>query len=133
VGKEEIMIDELIKILAEKNLSEINYESKELKIKMKKDLVQNLEEDIILEEIKEEEQVFTYVKSTNIGRFYFFDKNGSSLLNIGDEIKVGQTIGYISTVGIKTPVKSDKNGVLEEILLKNGDTTDYGKSLIKIK
>lgn len=131
--KEEIMIDELIKILAEKNLSEINYESEELKIKMKKDLVQNLEEDIVLEEIKEEEPVFTYVKSTNIGRFYFFDKNGSSLLNIGDEIKVGQTIGYISTVGIKTPVKSDKNGVLEEILLKNGDTTDYGKSLIKIK
>ena len=131
--KEEIMIDELIKILAEKNLSEINYESKELKIKMKKDLVQNLEEDIVLEEIKEEEEVFTYVKSTYIGRFYFFDKSGSSLLNIGDEIKVGQTIGYISTVGIKTPVKSDKNGVLEEILLKNGDTTDYGKSLIKIK
>lgn len=131
--KEEIMIDELIKILAEKNLSEINYESKELKIKLKKDLIENIEEDIVQEEIKEEEQVFTYVKSTNIGRFYFFDKNGSSLMNVGQSIKIGQIIGYISTVGIKTPVKSDKAGVLEEILLKNGGTTDYGKSLIKIK
>ncbi|MFK4785348.1 acetyl-CoA carboxylase biotin carboxyl carrier protein [Fusobacterium sp. MFO224] len=132
--KEEVMIDGLVKVLADKNLSEINYESKELKIKIKKDLVEDIEENIILEEeIKEEEQVFTYITSTNIGRFYFFDKDGSPLINVGQQVKIGQVIGYISTVGIKTPIKSDKAGVIEEILLKNGDITDYGKALIKIK
>ncbi|MDP0488260.1 MAG: biotin/lipoyl-containing protein [Fusobacterium sp. JB021] len=132
--KEEIMIDELVRILADKNLSEINYEAEELKIKIKKDLIEEVEEEVILEEeIVKEEEVFEYIKSTNIGKFYFFDKNGVPLVSVGQPIKIGQVIGYISTVGIKTPMKSDKAGVVEEILLKNGDTTDYGKALIKIK
>ena len=54
-------------------------------------------------------------------------------LIIGQNIKVGQTIGYISTVGIKTSVKSNVAGSIEQILLKNGEVADYGKKLIKVK
>lgn len=127
------IVDELIKVLSSKNLSEIKYESKELKIKVKKDLFEEVEEIEMEEEKQTTEELFSFVKSTNIGRFYFFDKNGNSLIKVGQPVKIGQIIGYISTVGIKTPIKSDKAGIIEEVLLKNGETTDYGKALIKIK
>lgn len=130
---EEIIVDELIKILSLKNLSEIKYEANELKIKVKKDLYEEAEEVEIEEENEITEEIFSFIKSTNIGRFYFFDKNGNPLIKVGQPLKIGQIIGYISTVGIKTQIKSDKAGIIEEVLLKNGETTDYGKSLIKIK
>ena len=73
------------------------------------------------------------IKSTNIGKFYFYDKDGKAIISIGQTIKAGQTIGYISTVGIKTPIKSKIAGTIEDILLKNGEATDYGKILIKVR
>lgn len=130
------LIDELIRILTEKELSEINFEEKEFKIKIKKDLNETIEPEIIEEEIIEENKIdenIKEIKSANIGKFYFYDKEGKAIISIGQTIKAGQTIGYISTVGIKTPIKSKIAGTIEDILLKNGEATDYGKILIKVR
>lgn len=135
--KDTKLIDELIRILTEQELTEVSYEEKEFKIKIKKDAV---EENIVQEEVIFEEEVqdtsnenIKSIKSTNIGKFYFYDKDGQPIISIGQSIKAGQTIGYISTVGIKTPIKSKIAGTIEDILLKNGEATDYGKILIKVK
>lgn len=131
---EEKMIDELIDILSSKKLSEIKYEKKDFKINLKKNIFLDEEfedKEIFYEEPKKDE--FKYIKSGNIGRFFYLDKGENYIINVGQSIKIGQTIGFISTVGIKTPIKSDITGVVEEILLKNGETTDFGKKLIKVK
>lgn len=136
MNKDKQLIDELIRILTEKELTEVNYEEKEFKIKIRKDAImeENIEE--VAEEISEEPKQDENIKnitSTNIGKFYFYDKDGQAIITPGQSIKAGQTIGYISTVGIKTPIKSKIAGTVEEILLKNGEATDYGKILIKIR
>ena len=135
--KDTKLIDELIRILTEQELTEVSYEEKEFKIKIKKDAV---EENIVQEEAIFEDEIqdtnndnIKSIKSTNIGKFYFYDKDGQPIISIGQSIKAGQTIGYISTVGIKTPIKSKIAGTIEDILLKNGEATDYGKILIKVK
>lgn len=133
--KEKQTIDELIRILTEKELTEINFEEKEFKIKIKKDLVEEIQAEApeeIIAEPKENENIKD-IKSTNIGKFYFYDKDGKAIISIGQTIKAGQTIGYISTVGIKTPIKSKIAGTIEDILLKNGEATDYGKILIRVR
>ncbi len=135
--KDTKLIDELIRILTEQELTEVSYEEKEFKIKIKKDAA---EENIVQEEVIFEDEIqdtnndnIKSIKSTNIGKFYFYDKDGQPIISIGQSIKAGQTIGYISTVGIKTPIKSKIAGTIEDILLKNGEATDYGKVLIKVK
>ena len=135
--KDTKLIDELIRILTEQELTEVSYEEKEFKIKIKKDAA---EENIVQEEAIFEDEIqdtnndnIKSIKSTNIGKFYFYDKDGQPIISIGQSIKAGQTIGYISTVGIKTPIKSKIAGTIEDILLKNGEATDYGKILIKVK
>lgn len=136
MDKDRDLIDDLIKILSEKGLSEIKFEEKEFKIKIKKDLIEEIEEKIseteVVEEIKEDVNIKD-IKSANIGKFYFYDKDGKAIISIGQNIKAGQTIGYISTVGIKTPIKSKIAGTIEDILLKNGEATDYGKILIRVR
>lgn len=133
--KDKNIIDELIKILTKEELTEINFEEKEFKIKIKKDFVEEVQPEIIEEVVNEPQknENIKDIKSTNIGKFYFYDKDGKAIISIGQTIKVGQTIGYISTVGIKTPIKSKVAGTIEDILLKNGEATDYGKILIKVK
>lgn len=135
--KDTKLIDELIRILTEQELTEVSYEEKEFKIKIKKDAA---EENIVQEEVIFEDEIqdtnndnIKSIKSTNIGKFYFYDKDGQPIISIGQSIKAGQTIGYISTIGIKTPIKSKIAGTIEDILLKNGEATDYGKILIKVK
>lgn len=134
--KDKQLIDELIRILTEKELTEVSFEEKEFKIKIKKDIViEEYPEEVIEETVEESAQDSDVkeIKSTNIGKFYFYDKDGKAMISIGQTIKAGQTIGYISTVGIKTPIKSKIAGTIEDILLKNGEATDYGKILIKVR
>ncbi len=134
--KDTKLIDELIRILTEQELTEVSYEEKEFKIKIKKDAAEEkiYEEETVGEETEDfHEENIKSIKSTNIGKFYFYDKDGQPIISIGQSIKAGQTIGYISTVGIKTPIKSKIAGTIEDILLKNGEATDYGKILIKVK
>ncbi len=134
--KDKQLIDELIRILTEKELTEVSFEEKEFKIKIKKDIViEEYPEEVIEETVEESAQDsdIKEIKSTNIGKFYFYDKDGKAMISIGQSIKAGQTIGYISTVGIKTPIKSKIAGTIEDILLKNGEATDYGKILIKVR
>lgn len=133
--EDKIIIDRLIDILTKNELSEINFQDKDFKVKIKKDIL--IQEEITeiepLEEVCEEEDDTIYIKSSNIGKFFFYDKAGVPLISVGQTIKVGQTIGYISTVGIRTSIKSEVAGSIEQILLKNGEVTDYGKNLIKLK
>lgn len=134
--KDKKLIDELIRILSEKELSEINFEEKDFKIKIKKDLTDEVKTEPVVEEepvIPMKDENIKDIKSTNIGKFYFYDKDGKAIISIGQSIKAGQTIGYISTVGIKTPIKSKIAGTIEDILLKNGEATDYGKILIRLR
>lgn len=135
--KDEHLIDKLIEILSKQELTEISFCEKDFKIKIKKDCIEEINEECIIEEpVKENiscNDNIAEIKSTNIGRFYYYDKMGKPLISIGQTLKIGQTIGYISTVGIKTPVKSKTAGIIEDIYLKNGEATDYGKKLIKVK
>lgn len=134
--KDEKLIEDLIEILTKQDLTEISFSENDFKIKIKRDCVEEVQkEEIFNEEILEvkEQEDIEEIKSANIGKFYFYDKMGKPAISVGQSIKIGQTIGYISTVGIKTPVKSQVAGVIEEIYLKNGEATDYGKKLIKIK
>lgn len=136
VEKEKHTLDELIRILTEKELTEINFEEKEFKIKIKRDLIEEVQPAVVEEAeeiVPEQNENIKNIKSTNIGKFYFYDKDGKAIISIGQTIKAGQTIGYISTVGIKTPIKSKIAGTIEDILLKNGEATDYGKILIKVR
>lgn len=133
--KDNILIDNLIDILNKNELSEIDFQDKDLKIKVKKDIIveEIVEQEEIIEEFSKEADDFIYIKSNNIGKFFFYDKTGVPLISVGQNIKIGQTIGFVSTVGIKTPIKSEVAGYVEQILLKNGEITDYGKNLIKLK
>lgn len=137
--KEEFNIESLIKVLDKNKLTELEYKDSKLKIVIKKPA-----EVIIPQEPVEKKKAVSPKKemtkdeikeitSSLIGRFFYMDNFGNSIVKVGDTIKVGQDIGYISTIGVKNIVKSTVAGEVVEIPMENGGVADYGRVLLKVK
>lgn len=131
--KEEFQIEDLIDILSECGLTEISYEENEnLKIKVKKSpqpkVVMSRETPQPLKEINKKEENIKAVVSTGIGKYFYKD-----VVKIGDRIKVGQDLGYIYVMGLKTPLKATVGGEVMDITVEDGGVVDYGKVLLKVK
>lgn len=54
-------------------------------------------------------------------------------IEIGTVIKKGQVIGIIEAMKLMNEIESEYDGVVEEILVKNGQNVDYGQPLFIIK
>lgn len=131
--KEEFQIEDLINVLSECGLTEISYEENEnLKIKIKKSPQQKVvipkEIPHSVKEVNKKEENIKTVLSTGIGKYFYKD-----LVKVGDKIKVGQDLGYIYVMGLKTPLKATVGGDVMEITVEDGGVVDYGKVLLKVK
>lgn len=132
-------INEIIKVIGESQLTEISIEEKEFKLLIKKpklvlggSVVEEVEE---IEEAAAEVAAAEEVKeiiSESVGRFYYIDKDEKPMITVGMAVKKGQKVGYVEAIGIKTDIKSEFDGEIKEILVKNGEVAEYGKVLVKI-
>lgn len=65
------------------------------------------------------------IKSTMVGVFHF-----SNNYSVGDKIVVGEKIGYVESLKIKTDVVSDFSGKVARITAKEGETVEYGQPIL---
>lgn len=65
------------------------------------------------------------IKSTMVGVFHF-----SNNYSVGDKIVVGEKIGYVESLKIKTDVVSDFSGKVARIAAKEGETVEYGQPIV---
>lgn len=132
-------IEELMKILQEKKLTEISLETSEIKINIKGSLIPEekvkttLKKDVKKVEEKKNISNCKDIVSEHIGRFNYLKKDGTPKLTVGQEIKEGQELGDVVAVGVALPIVAKFSGVIEEIYVKSGDPVDYGRPLIKVK
>ncbi len=72
--------------------------------------------------------------SPMVGVFYAAPNPGeASFVKVGQKIKVGDQIGIIEAMKIMNPVEATQDGVVAEILVKNGDVVQFGQSLIRLQ
>ena len=129
-------VEELMKVLHDQKLTEISYEDSNFKVIIKGPLTAAVKKEKTKEtSIIENKEVvnFKEVVSDHIGRYFYVKKNGEPVIEVGQKIKAGQDIGYVSTVGVDTTITSNYSGTIEEIYVENGNPVDYGRPLLKIK
>lgn len=134
---------ELIEAIDKSALTKFSFEEGDTKIKIEK----NREETICTKpvtqnevlQIKEEvERIgsdnFEYIKSPLIGTFYNSPSpEEEPYIAVGDKVSKNQVIGIIEVMKVMNEVKCNYDGIVEDILINNNDTVEYGQSLIKIK
>jgi acetyl-CoA carboxylase biotin carboxyl carrier protein len=68
-----------------------------------------------------------------IGTFYASPTPGAPpFVSEGDEVLAGQTIGIIEAMKIMNEIASDRSGMVDEILVSNGQPVEYGSPLMRL-
>ena len=73
------------------------------------------------------------VKSPMVGTFYRSASPGAkAFVEVGDQIKQGETICIVEAMKILNEIESDKSGTIAKILCDNGQAVEYGQPLFVV-
>jgi acetyl-CoA carboxylase biotin carboxyl carrier protein len=73
------------------------------------------------------------VKSPMVGTFYRSASPGAApFVQIGSQVKEGETICIIEAMKILNEIEADKSGTIRQILCENGQAVEYGQALFVI-
>ncbi|MES2480920.1 MAG: acetyl-CoA carboxylase biotin carboxyl carrier protein [Pseudomonadota bacterium] len=74
------------------------------------------------------------VKSPMVGTFYRASSPGASaFVQVGSQVKAGDTICIIEAMKILNEIETDKAGTVTQILCENGQPVEYGQPLFIIE
>lgn len=74
------------------------------------------------------------VKSPLVGTYYASSKPGASaFVEVGVKVTKGQKLCIVEAMKNFNEIESEVNGIVREVLLKDGDLVEYGKVLFRIE
>ncbi len=69
-----------------------------------------------------------------IGVFYAAPSpNDPPFVKVGQTVKAGDTLGIIEAMKIMNPLEATQSGIIEEILVENGDVVQFGQPVVRYK
>ena len=135
------LIKELVENLKEFNLSELEYQDGETKIKVSKanNVIEASKTSAVVPQnkavLKNSEDVDGIrIKSPIIGTAYLAPEPGAkSFVKIGDKIKKGQTVMIVEAMKTMNHVPSTNDGEVKKILVEDGQPVEFGQTLVILK
>ena len=72
--------------------------------------------------------------SPMVGVFYAAQSPGEPpFVKVGQTIAAGDTLGIIEAMKIMNPIEATQSGVVEEVLVKNGEVIQFGQPLFRYR
>ena len=135
------LIKELVENLKEFNLTELEYQEGTTKIKVSKasKAIDQSKTNAVVSTNKAVLQSTDNVdgirvKSPIIGTAYLAAEPGAKkFVEIGDKVKKGQTIMIVEAMKTMNHVPSTDDGEVKKILFEDGQTVEFGQTLILLK
>jgi len=139
--KTENSINLLIKKLKDENLGSLKFSNKTISIEISNNSgsVQIAQSPIssqpqnVSNAPTNESSIMQSIDSPMVGIIYLTPKPSSPpFVKSGQKIKKGDTICLIEAMKTFNEIKSDKDGVVKSILIKNGEAVEFGQPLFEI-
>ena len=140
---------QLIKTVSSSELTEFSMKDGDFKVSMnKKKEVQIVADGNMAAEIPvftaqtvapekesvESEAEGNQVKAPLVGTFYSASApDAAPFVKVGDTVKKGQVLGIIEAMKLMNEIESEYDGVVEAILVENGQMVEYGQNLFIIR
>jgi acetyl-CoA carboxylase biotin carboxyl carrier protein len=68
-----------------------------------------------------------------VGTFYAAPSpDADEFVKVGDKVSQGDTLCIIEAMKMMNQIESDKDGIIKEILVKNGEPVEFGQALFVI-
>ena len=138
------IIKELTEYLDEFNLTELEYTTKDTKIKVSKNnntLNNQALKNLSIDNLSNTENKVTAnkisgieVKSPIIGTAYHAPEPGAKkFVEVGKKIKKGDTVMIVEAMKTMNHVPSTSSGMVKEILVADGQPVEFGQVLITLE
>ena len=135
------LIKELVDNLKEFELTELEYQEGQTKIKVSKASkgVEQIKTSAIVSPNKSvlkssDDSEGIRVKSPIIGTAYLAPEPGAKkFVEVGDKIKKGQTVMIVEAMKTMNHVPSTSDGIVKKILIEDGQPVEFGQTLILLK
>ena len=135
------LIKELVENLKEFELTELEYQEGQTKIKVSK-ASRSIElgktssvvspNKSVLKSSDESEGI--RVKSPIIGTAYLSPEPGAKkFVEVGDKIKKGQTVMIVEAMKTMNHVPSTSDGEVKKVLIEDGQPVEFGQTLVLLK
>jgi len=135
------LIKELVENLKEFNLTELEYQEGQSKIKVSRaskssEQIKNSnispQNKAVLNTSSNEDMI--RVKSPIIGTAYMAPEPGAKkFIEVGDKIKKGQTVMIVEAMKTMNHVPSTSDGEVKKILVDDGQPVEFGQTLVLLK
>ena len=129
------LIKELKDYLEEFDLSEIEYQDGDRKIKVARNKIADSSltaHKPSLTSVKEESG--TKITSPIIGTAYLSSEPGAKkFVEVGSQIKKGQTVIIVEAMKTMNHVPSTADGIVKKILVQDGQAVEFGQTLLILK
>ena len=135
------LIKELVDNLKEFNLTELEYQDGQTKIKVSK-VTRGIEQSKTGAVVSPNKTVLNTsdtsdgirVKSPIIGTAYLAPEPGAKkFVEIGDKVKKGQTIMIVEAMKTMNHVPCTNDGEVKKILVEDGQPVEFGQTLVLLK
>lgn len=133
-------IETLTKLLEGSELTELEYQQGDEKIKLKKapapvvEAVAMSSDDQPVRAPRTDVVEGHTINAPTVGIFYTAKSpQEPPYVQVGDEVKQGQIVGVIEAMKVFTNVVADVDGVVERVLVNNEEGVEYGQPLIQIQ
>jgi len=129
------IIEELVGYLKEFNLSEIEYAEGTNRVKVSRSISAST---AVASEVKKKQAVIESdgfnITSPIVGTAYLApEPGGKKFIEVGQKIKKGQTVIIIEAMKTMNHVPSTQDGVVNKILVKDGEPVEFGQPLVSLK
>lgn len=140
-------IQKLIKDFEESNLTELELEYEEIKLKLSKNKEARIIEKPVINQVEEVNinensgvRLDTTpllpentIKSPLVGTFYESSSPGTKpFVQLGDMVKKGDVVCIIEAMKIMNEITSDIDGIVQSINFKNGEVVGYDDPIITV-
>ena len=135
------LIKELVENLKEFELTELEYQDGQTKIKVSK-ASRTIEQSKSSAVVSPNKAVLNTtdtnegirVKSPIIGTAYLAPEPGAkTFVKIGDKVKKGQTVMIVEAMKTMNHVPSTSDGEIKKILVEDGQPVEFGQTLVILK
>lgn len=139
----------LIKTVSSSELTDFSLKEGDMKISMvkrKREMVVDTSEGTVtsdsaahpvhMEKTDDSQTVLSgnQIKAPLVGTYYSASApDAEAFIKVGDTVKKGQTLGIIEAMKLMNEIESEYDGVVEQILVENGQMVEYGQILFVIK
>ena len=135
------LIKELVDNLKEFELTELEYQEGQTKIKVSKASrgIEQIKTSAVVSPNKSvlkssDESEGVRVKSPIIGTAYLAPEPGAKkFVEVGDKIKKGQTVMIVEAMKTMNHVPSTADGEVKKILIEDGQPVEFGQTLVLLK